>query len=280
MKKALILVNVSKEESINLSKEISLFLKEEKIETDFFSYDGFCEDFQFTSYDLVITLGGDGTVLFAARNAVKSDIPIFPVNLGEFGFIASIQPETWKEHLQSFLMNKAVIAERSMLDVQVYRNNEHVYSSLALNDVVICAKRAATTVSLSVTYDNQPLCKLKSDGMIISTSTGSTAYSVAAGGPIVDPSLRTFIITPINSFSLSSRPIVLSPDGKISVTVENSRTKEISITADGQIPFSLEIGDVVFVRKYDKNVKLISCTREKFYSALRSKLNWSGVPHA
>lgn len=280
MKKALILINVSKEESINLSKEISGFLKEHNIETDFFSYDGFCEDFQFNSYDFVVTLGGDGTVLFAARNSVKYDIPLFPVNLGEFGFIASIQPDSWKEHLEDFLNGTANIAERSMLEMQVYRDNELVYSSLALNDVVICAKRAATTISLSVTYDSQPLCRLKSDGIIISTSTGSTAYSVAAGGPIVDPSLKTFIITPINSFSLSSRPIVLSPDGKLSVTVENSRTKEISITADGQEPFSLEIGDIVSIKKYEKNVKLISCTREKFYSALKSKLNWSGVPHA
>lgn len=280
MKKALILINVSKVESITLSKEISDFLKEKGIDTDFFSYDGFCEDFPFNSFDFVVTLGGDGSVLFAARNSVKHNIPLFPVNLGEFGFIASIQPDSWKEHLEAYLNGNASIAERSMLDMQVIRNNKIIYSSLALNDVVICAKRAATTVSLSVTYDNQPLCKLKSDGIIISTSTGSTAYSAAAGGPIVDPYLKTFIITPINSFSLSSRPIVLSPDGNISVNVENSRTKEISITADGQEPFSLEIGDLVTVKRYEKNVKLISCTRDKFYSALRSKLNWSGVPHA
>lgn len=280
MKKALILINVSKEESMELSRKISDFLGEKGIATDLYSFDGFCENVPFNGYDFVVTLGGDGTVLFAARNSAALGLPVFPVNLGEFGFIASVQPEEWQQQLDDFLQGKSVIEERSMLDIQVKRGEEVIYSSLALNDAVICAKRGATTISLSVSYDNLPLCRLKADGVIISTSTGSTAYSASAGGPIVDPKLKTFILTPINSFSLSSRPIVLSPDGSLTVKVENSRTKEISITVDGQKPFLIQIGDEIVVKKYNKTVKLISCTREKFYNALRSKLNWSGGPHA
>lgn len=280
MKKALVIVNINKDESVTLSKEISYFLKEKGIDTDIYDFDGFSENVSFNEYCFVITLGGDGTVLFAARNSVELEIPVFPVNLGEFGFIASIQPCEWKEHLTSYLDGQAILVERSMLDVKVLRNGKEIYSSLGLNDVVISAKRAATTVSLAVNYDSLPLCRLKSDGVIISTSTGSTAYSAAAGGPIVDPQLKTFILTPINSFSLSSRPIVLSPEGNITISVENSRTKDVSITVDGQEPVSLQIGDTISVKRYEKNIKLISCTRERFYNALRSKLNWSGGPHA
>lgn len=280
MKKALVIVNLSKDESMVLAKNISAFLKERKFDTDFFSFDGFCDNTTLSGYDIVVTLGGDGTVLFAARNAVDSHIPIFPVNLGEFGFIASIQPEEWESQFDNYLAGKVPVEERSMLKIQIIRNNEKIYSSLGLNDVVISAKRAATTISLDVKYDDLPLCKLKADGVIVSTSTGSTAYSAAAGGPIVDPGLSAFVITPINSFSLSSRPIVLNPDGKLTMSIENSRTKETSITVDGQEPFSLQIGDIVTVEQNENKVRLIACTREKFYNALRSKLNWSGVPHA
>ena len=144
----------------------------------------------------------------------------------------------------------------------------------------LSAKRGATTISLSVNYDGLPLCKLKSDGVIVSTSTGSTAYSAAAGGPIVDPHLSAFVLTPVNSFSLSSRPVVLSPDGDLEIVVEQSRAKEICITVDGQEAELLNSEDKVFVSKYEKKVQLVCATREKFYNALRSKLNWSGGPHA
>ncbi len=280
MKKALVIINVYKDESMALAKEISNFLKERDFETEYFSFDGFCDNAPISGYDVVITLGGDGTVLFAARNTVEHDIPIFPVNLGEFGFIASVQPNEWKEQFDNYLAGRVSVEERFMLNVKIKRDGKQIYSSLGLNDIVISAKRAATTVSLAVYYDSLPLCKLKADGVIVSTSTGSTAYSAAAGGPIVDPNLSAFVVTPVNPFSLSSRPIVLNPDGKITMTIENSRTKETSITVDGQEPFLLQIGDEVTVEQNEKKVKLIACTREKFYNALKSKLNWSGVPHA
>jgi len=280
MKKALVIINLSKDESMALAKQISSSLEKRNFETDFFSFDGFCDNATLSGYDVVITLGGDGTVLFAARNAVENSIPIFPVNLGEFGFIASIQPEEWESQFDAYLAGNVPVEERSMLKISIIRDNKEVYSSLGLNDVVISAKRAATTISLDVKYNDLHLCKLKSDGVIVSTSTGSTAYSAAAGGPIVDPNLSAFVITPVNSFSLSSRPIVLSPDGKLTMSIENSRTKETSITVDGQEPFSLQIGDKVIVEQNEKKVRLIACTSEKFYNALRSKLNWSGVPHA
>ena len=186
MKKSLIVINTSKDESMLLANEINQFLCKKGYKSDFLNFDGFCENIAFEGYSFVITLGGDGTVLFAARNAVKLGIPVFPVNLGQFGFIASVQPFEWKNELETFLDGDAFIEKRAMLDVKVFRDSKVVYSSLGLNDVVISAKRGATTISLSVNYDGLPLCKLKSDGVIVSTSTGSTAYSAAAGGPIVE----------------------------------------------------------------------------------------------
>ena len=280
MKKALIIINISKEESMVLASEISDFLNKKGIQTEKLSFDGFSDNVDFNGFDFVVTLGGDGTVLFAARNSVKSGIPIFPVNLGEFGFLASIQPVQWKEKLTDFIDGKASITERTLLKASIYRDSKNIYSAIGLNDVVISAKRAARTISLDVLYDSLHLCRLKSDGVIISTSTGSTAYSAAAGGPIVDPGVDAFVMTPVNAFSLSSRPIVLNPKGKLTINVGQSRTKEVSITVDGQEPVCLIIGDCVEITSLEDRVKLVDCTSESFYNALRSKLNWSGGPHA
>ena len=280
MKKALLIINVSKDESMTLAEEISAYLKKKGVQVEFLSFDGFVDNTDFKGYDFVISLGGDGTVLYAARNASKYGLPVFPVNLGEFGFIASVQPSEWKKELNIFLEGKAVFEKRSQLKVDVFREGKKVYSSLSLNDAVVSATRGVSTIMLSVKRNNLPLCNLKADGLILSTPTGSTAYSAAAGGPIVSPDLEAFVLTPLNSFSLSSRPVVLSPDSKLEVTVEKCRAKDINIAVDGQEPFPLKLGDEIFIVMNKKKAKLVAGSAEKFYNALRSKLNWSGVPHA
>ena len=280
MKKALIIINVSKEESMTLAQEIARYLEKKGIQHDFLSFDGFVDNTDFKGYDFVVSLGGDGTVLYAARNASKYGLPVFPVNLGEFGFIASVQPEEWEKELKSFLDGKSSFEKRTMLKVDVVRDGKKIYSSLSLNDAVISTQRGVSTVMLSVKRNNLPLCNLKADGLIIATPTGSTAYSTAAGGPIVSPDLEAFVLTPLNSFSLSSRPVVLSPDSKLEVTVEKSRAKDLYFTVDGQEPFQIKVGDIITVILNKKKAKLVACSTEKFYNALRSKLNWSGVPHA
>ena len=280
MSKALIIINVSKDESMTLAKEIAAWLDKKNVGHDFLSFDGFVDNTDFKGYDFVISLGGDGTVLYAARNASKYGIPVFPVNLGEFGFIASVQPEDWKKELKDFLDGKAVFEKRTMLKVEVLREEKKVYTSLSLNDAVISAERGVSTIMLSVKRNSLPLCRLKADGLILATPTGSTAYSAAAGGPIVSPEVEAFVLTPLNSFSLSSRPVVLSPDSRLEISVEKSRIKGICLTVDGQEPFPLKHGDIISVVLNKKKAKLVAGSEEKFYNALRSKLNWSGVPHA
>ena len=273
MKKALIIINVSKDESMTLAKEIASYLKKKDVAYDFLSFDGFVDNTDFKGYDFVISLGGDGTVLYAARNSSKYGLPVFPVNLGEFGFIASVQPEDWQKELKLFMDGKAVFEKRSMLKVEVIRNGKRVYSSLSLNDAVISAERGVSTIMLSVKRNSLPLCRLKADGLILATPTGSTAYSAAAGGPIVSPEVEAFVLTPLNPFSLSSRPIVLSPDSNLEITVEKSRIKGICLTVDGQEPFGIQFGDIISVVLNKKKAKLVAGSEEKFYNALRSKLN-------
>lgn len=278
--KALVIINVGKDESMKIALEMKEFLNELSIESDFINFDGFSDNFTIKDYDFAITLGGDGTVLYAARNCVQNDIPIFPINLGQFGFIATVQPEDWKKELKAYLNNQFVATQRLMIQTDVYRNENVVYSSYGLNEVVICATRTASSISLDVDYNSVPLCKLISDGVIISTPTGSTAYSAAAGGPIIDSEMEACVFTPVNPFSLSSRPIVLNPNGEIKIKICSNRNKNACISVDGQQSFQLECNDEIVVKKLEKKVTLISSTQEKFYNALRSKLNWSGVPHA
>lgn len=283
MKKSLIVVNTNKQESQAVAKDISFYLQSKKIESEICSFDGFNENCIFSGYDFVITLGGDGTVLFAARGCAKLGIPVFPVNFGEFGFIASIQKNDWQHELELFLSGKSSIEERTMLQATVLpvdKNDSECFSAIGLNDVVICAKTAARTVLLDVAYNYSSLGKFKADGIIISTPTGSTAYSSSAGGPIIDPELDALVLTPINSFSLSTRPLVLSPNGEIDITVLPSREKDLILTIDGQKPLELHQGDRIKVRRINDKVKLVGCTSKRFYEALRSKLNWSGGPHA
>jgi len=278
VKKSLIVVNSFKEESKSLGNEIQAYLRSLGIVADIFLFNGYSEQYPFYGYDFVITMGGDGTVLFAARGCAPLGIPIFPINFGSFGFIASVQRDEWKRELDDFFAGKAVIDERSLLLADLIRGQNRRLSATGLNDIVICGKTAGHMITFNVLYDKVPLGEIKSDGIIVSTATGSTAYSASAGGPIIDPDLDSMVLTLMNAFSLSSRPLVLSPDGELEIEILPSRMSDVVISVDGQIPVDLHVGDVIRVCQHEKKAKLIGCTKEKFYNALRSKLNWSGGP--
>lgn len=280
MKKCLIIVNTHKKRSERLGQEIKDFLAEKNVASDFLNFDGFSSSYPFEKYNFVVTLGGDGTVLYACRGCMPLNIPVFPVNLGEFGFIAGIQKETWKEDLIQYLDNNLPIEKRSMLIVDVIRDSKKVYTETGLNDAVVCAKSVTNMVLLDIGYNNNSIAKFKADGVIISTATGSTAYSASAGGPIIDPELDAMVLTPMNPFSLSARPLVFNPDHELDVKILKSRAKEGILIVDGQQPFDLQVDDLVKIHRAPKKALLIGGTVNKFYNALRNKLNWSGGPHA
>lgn len=295
MKKCLIVVNSFKKEAHLLGKVILNFLNEEGIKASLYSYDGSVlynkaknlsentADIDLNSVfegnDFVVSLGGDGTVLFVSRICASLGIPVFPVNLGEFGFLAGVKKNEWKTELISFLNGKSSVAERSLVKAQVFRGNEKIFESVAMNDIVISSAVSVHLINLKVSYKELDLGNFKSDGLIIASATGSTAYSTAAGGPIVDPSMDALILTPVNSFSLSARPLVLSPDGTIEITVEPSRVL-LELVADGQIPFNLTAGDVIKLNISENKARLVCSSKENFFLALQNKLNWSGGPNA
>ncbi len=286
MKKCLIVINIYKPDAARLAGCIGSYLQTCNISSDIHEFSGagagtapVAENgWPFRGHDFVVTLGGDGTVLFAARGCAALHIPVFPVNLGEFGFIAGIQKDEWKQELDLFLSGQALLSERSMVEACVVRDGETVFTSPALNDFVIAATGAARLVMLDVFWNDVQFGRYKADGIIVATATGSTAYSAAAGGPIIDASLDALVLSPLCAFSLSNRPVVLSPDGILTIEVLPSRGAEIMLTADGQITEAVRIGDHIRIRKYPEKALLIGCSSEKFYGALRSKLNWSGIP--
>ena len=280
MKKCLIILNRYKEEAILISKEIKSFLTEINIESECIFFEKDNKNFSLDEIDFVITLGGDGTVLYAARLSCKYKIPIFPINLGQFGFIAGIDPNNWKVMLVSFLENNLSIAERTLLNVQVLRNSKVVFSSTPLNDAVIRTGGPAQISELIVEYNGRSFGKFKADGVIVATSTGSTAYSAAAGGPIVDSDLDVFVLSPICPFSLSNRPLVLNSSGKLVIKVLPSRGADIVLSCDGQEIKQLQKDDIIVIERNKENALLAGCDSSVFYSALQSKLNWSGGPNA
>ena len=279
MKKCLIVVNTDKAPSEMLGIEVANFLEERGVSYDCLDFTGAGQECDWGAFDFVVTLGGDGTVLFAARGAAKPGVPVFPVNLGEFGFIAGVQPSEWQEALGRFLAGEMKTVRRTMLCAEVFRDNGLAARYEALNDIVISAKSAAQTISMDISVNGTPLGHFKADGAIVSSPTGSTAYSASAGGPIVGPDLDALVLTPLNSFSLSARPIVFSTKAVLSAKIVPSRNRDAILTVDGQKPVDLKDNDEIHIKKSEHDAILAGTSVEKFYNALRNKLNWSGGPN-
>lgn len=283
--RAIAVVNTLKTEAAPLAEKISDFLKAKNVSCGIFKYGGTEVEDPFHSYDFAITLGGDGTVLFAARYCAPRGIPVFPVNLGEFGFIAGIGYDVWCPALEDYFAGFSSITERMLLKIEVFRNGcgNPIFSSSALNDASVSAGGIARIVEFNVSFMEgsrmYPFGLFKADGIIAATPTGSTAYSAAAGGPILSPDVSAFVLSPVCAFSLSSRPIVLPSSGRIFIKFSGGGNGgKALLSIDGQETFSLEKDDEIIVSRAEKPVRLIGCSTETFYDALRYKLNWSGAP--
>jgi len=222
---------------------------------------------------LVIVLGGDGTLLSAARAIGGRDIPLFAVNLGGLGFLTAISVEELFPELERALRNEHRIARRRMLSCEVQRDGEIVASYDALNDVVITKGQIARMIDLVCNVDAHFVCRYKADGLIISTPTGSTAYSLSAGGPIVFPSVGALCITPICPHTLTNRPVLVSDSSVIQV-VNLAANGDAYLTIDGQVGEPLQAQDRIVCRSSQKAVSLIRPPRMLFFDVLRQKLKW------
>lgn len=232
------------------------------------------------NYDVAFSLGGDGTVLYAARCMAPAGVPILPINLGTLGFIAAVHRSEWRHVYDSWSRGAIAASSRLMLAVRIEREGRVVAEHPCLNDAVVAASGISKIIRLEVGTDTIRLGHYRSDGLIVATPTGSTAYSVAAGGPILDPEMDALIINPICPFTLSNRPIVVPVSEQIYIEVEREQRSGVLLTVDGQIVEPLEPGDRVAVGPAPYRAQLIASDRDVFYRVLRTKLNWSGGPDA
>lgn len=223
--------------------------------------------------ELLIVLGGDGTLLSAARATIGRDIPIFAVNLGGLGFLTAIKVDDIYNQLENVLRGEFQIAHRRMLHTELWRGNAKFAEHEALNDTVLTKSDIARMIDLEIYVDRYFVCVYKADGLIISTPTGSTAYSLSAGGPILTPTVSAIAITPICPHMLTNRPVIVPDASEIQVNVLGSGTV---LTIDGQVSEALEPDDRVVCRRSEHCISLIHPPETAFFDVLREKLKWGG----
>ena len=225
-----------------------------------------------SAVDVVAVLGGDGTFLYAARIVAASGIPILGINLGSLGFLAEVNPEDLKPALRHLLAGDYSIEERTCLEVEAHRAGRSLARYVALNDAVINKGAIARIIELEVTVNGQLVTVTRADGLIISTPTGSTAYSLSAGGPILYPTLGAFIITPICPHTLTNRPVVVPDQAQVEISL--LRGADVMLTVDGQVGITLEPLDRLVIHKAAHAIRLIQPAGSTFFSLLRAKLKW------
>ena len=221
--------------------------------------------------ELLIVVGGDGTILRAARDLASWGAPILGINLGHKGFLAVIEVEQMDRYLQYILTGRYRYLERMMLKAAVYRGEKELGRFIALNDIVISRGPFSRILTLSTSINDDFLESYSGDGVIIATPTGSTGYSLSAGGPIVNPSLELMVVTPICPHSLNNRSVIVTAREQIRMRVD-TRQAQVVLTSDGQVAFSLEDSDEILVQKADQTVKLVHFGDNTFYRLLHQKL--------
>jgi NAD+ kinase len=222
--------------------------------------------------DLLLVLGGDGTLLSMARLVGDLGVPILGVNRGGLGFLTALTLDELFPALEAYLRAELVIEERMLLEARVYRQGERLGEYAALNDVVITKSAMSRIIRLEVAVDGVFATGYRADGLILSTPTGSTAYCLSAGGPIVFPTMDAVVLTPICSHTLTNRPIVLPATQRISITLLTDQ--DVMLTLDGQVGFALKARDVVEVRRAAARTRLLRVPQTNFFSVLRTKLKW------
>ncbi len=227
--------------------------------------------------DLLVVFGGDGTILRTARLFRDSDVPIVGINLGAFGYLTEVNLGEMFDAMELILAGKFQIEKRMMLDVEILEGEEGSRGGTVLNDVVVNRGNLSRIVELETTVDGRYLTTFKADGIIIATPTGSTAYSLAAGGPIVFPELPSIIINPICPHTLTNRPILLPENAVIKVTLWTPE-QGATLTLDGQVSFTLRPGDTIAIRKSRHFTTLVSSPHRDYLEILRTKLGWGGSP--
>ncbi|HOV91635.1 MAG TPA: NAD(+)/NADH kinase [Candidatus Kapabacteria bacterium] len=287
MEKVALFENQKRKEAIELAQYVSKVFFEKNIKTyvSFDLYEHFSDEYKkyvtaialgdFDKYaDAVMTFGGDGTILSAVRYVCKSEIPILGINVGKLGFLAEYSNKMIDQAINDLLTGNYRVVDRTMLHTQL--DGESIY---ALNDFVVEKLSSSRMITLHTYSDEHFVGSYRADGLIITTPTGSTAYSLACGGPIIAPSSDVICLTPISPHSLTFRPLVIPDENQVRIIVE-SPTNEIKFVADGQVEKILKNNDEIVINLAEFKVKLIKPMKSSYYDVLRAKLLWATDPTA
>ena len=224
--------------------------------------------------DLVVVVAGDGTFLDAARSLVDHDVPLLGVNLGRLGFLADVMPDEMPARLDEILDGDFAEERRFLLDVAVERGSGRVFSGSALNEAATHKSSMARLVEFETYIDGHLVNSQRSDGLIVATPTGSTAYALSGGGPILHPSLDAVVLVPICPHTLSSRPVVVGGESVVEVVLGHGAETSVQLSCDGQTTVELTAGDRILIRKHRPDLRLIHPAGHEYYATLRAKLHW------
>lgn len=225
--------------------------------------------------DLVIVIGGDGSLLGAARELAKSDVPLLGVNRGRLGFLTDISPDEMEDRISSVLSGEYIQEKRFLLDVHVKRNGEPIGFGTGLNDIVLHPGKSTRMIGFDLFVEGHFVYSQRSDGLIVSTPTGSTAYSLSAGGPLLHPKLDAIALVPMFPHTLSSRPIVVDGKSEIKIVIGEGNEIYPQVSCDGQHHIPVAPGDTVSITKKPHKARLIHPTSHNFYETCREKLGWA-----
>lgn len=225
--------------------------------------------------DLLIVVGGDGSMLQAVAMAVGRGVPIVGVNRGRLGFLADIRPDEMHTKLLGVLRGEYTLDKRFLLSMQILEGGQVVHEDLALNDIVLHAGKSVHTIDYQLAIDGQAVYRQHADGLIVATPTGSTAYSLSAGGPILHPSIDAICLAPMHPHTLSSRPILVADSSVIEVKVHKDNRTQPMVSADGKSSVPVNAEQVLKITKYPDGLTLLHPVGFDFYEACRTKLNWS-----
>jgi NAD+ kinase len=223
--------------------------------------------------DLIMVLGGDGTMIATARVIGDAEVPVLGVNYGGLGYLAEFRIEEMYMALELILEGNYRLEKRVMLAVELFRNDQQVTRNRVLNDVVINKSALARIIEIEAYLNDLFVNSFRADGLIVSTPTGSTAYNLSAGGPVIYPSMNAVVLTPICPFTLSNRPIVVPDDAIISLRLKTEQ-EDVALTLDGQVGFPLKVEDRVVIRKSRTTFNLIQPMNRNYFDVLRTKLRW------
>jgi NAD+ kinase len=229
-----------------------------------------------TGAELVLVVGGDGAILATAARLRGAAAPMIGIRVGHFGFLAELDPENWKRSLERIFAGEGRVVERDMLACEVWQGGVLVAEDRALNDAVATAVSPGRMITLELEADSERVATYRADGLIIATPIGSTAHSLAAGGPVVEPGAHSLIVTPIAAHTLSSRPLVLDNSRKLTIRRGGNRAQAYALTVDGQRVHKVETDGEVRLRRANEPVRFMTIVRRSFFATLRKKFQWGG----